>query len=138
MYSPQTFCELFLPALVVVSEICHQVSGYHLFASDGDLWPVADALLSQSGIDGYYEIDRRAGMDLGRLRACFPRLALLGNVSSHTVHLGTREEVVAEALSCIEEARRSGGIIVGASNYFVPGTPVDNVLALIETIRDNR
>jgi hypothetical protein len=138
MYSPRTFCELFLPALVQVSEICHQVGGYHLFASDGDLWPVADALFGESGVDGFYEIDRRAGMDLERLRTRFPKLTLLGNVSSHTVHLGTRQEVVAEALSCIKEAKRSGGIVVGASNYFVPGTPVENVLALIETIRENR
>jgi hypothetical protein len=138
MYSPRTFCELFLPALAQVSELCHRVGGYHLFASDGNLWPVADALFGQSSIDGYYEIDRRAGMDLGRLRARFRRLTLLGNVSSHTVHLGTRQEVVDEALSCIEEARRSRGIIVGASNYFVPGTPVENVWALIEAIRKNR
>jgi hypothetical protein len=138
MYSPQTFCELFLPALVKVSELCHRAGGYHLFASDGELWSVADALFGQSGIDGFYEIDRRAGMDLGRLRERFPKLTLLGNVSSHTVHLGSREEIVAEVLSCIEEARRSGGIIVGASNYLVPGTPVENALTLLETIRENR
>lgn len=138
MYSPKTFTELFLPALARVSEICHQHGGYHLFASDGDIWPVADALFTQAGIDGYYEIDRRAGMDLARLRARFPRLVLLGNVSSHTVHLGTREEVVAEAMSCLELAHRTTGVIVGTSNYFVPGTPIENVLALIETIREHR
>jgi uroporphyrinogen-III decarboxylase len=54
------------------------------------------------------------------------------------VHLGTKEEVVAEALSCLEQAKRSGGVIVGTSNYFVPGTPVENVVALLETIRENR
>jgi hypothetical protein len=59
-------------------------------------------------------------------------------VSSHTVHLGTRQEVVAEAMSCLELARQSTGIIVGTSNYFVPGTPVDNVRALIETIQQHR
>ena len=138
MYSPKTFTELFLPSLVRVSELCHQVGGYHLFASDGDIWPVADALFGEAGIDGFYEIDRRAGMDLGRLRARYPGLTLLGNVSSHTVHLGTKEEVIAEALSCLEQAKRSGGIIVGTSNYFVPGTPLENVAALIETIRENR
>jgi hypothetical protein len=138
MYSPKTFRELFLPSVARVSELCHQVGGYHLFASDGDIWPVADALFGEAGIDGYYEIDRRAGMDLGRLRARYPRLTLLGNVSSHTVHLGTKEQVVAEALSCLKQAKRSGGVIVGTSNYFVPGTPVENVVALIETIRENR
>lgn len=138
MYSPRLFQELVVPRLQRVSEACHQQGAYHLFASDGNLWPVAEELFGGSGVDGYYEIDRRAGMDLRTLRERFPRLTLLGNISSHTVHLGTKEEVVAEVLSCLEEARRGKGIIVGTSNYFVPGTPVENVIALLETIRAYR
>ena len=91
MYSPKTFVNLFLPALQRVSEICHKHGGAHLFASDGNIWPVADVLFGQAGIDGYYEIDRRAGMDLESLREQFPALVLLGNISSHTVHLGSKQ-----------------------------------------------
>jgi uroporphyrinogen decarboxylase len=138
MYSPKLFRELVVPRLKRVSEVCHKHGSYHLFASDGNLWLVADDLFGAAGVDGYYEIDRRAGMDLGELRQRFPHLTLLGNISSHTVHLGTKEEVVEEAISCIEEAKRSRGIIVGVSNYFVPGTPVENVTVLLETIRQYR
>jgi uroporphyrinogen-III decarboxylase len=95
---------------------------------------VADRLFGASGVDAYHENDRRAGMDLRRLRERFPDMVLVGSISSHTVHLGSVEEGVAEARSCLAEARHSGGIIVGASNYFVPGTPVENVVALLETI----
>ena len=138
MYSPRMFSELFLPSVKKVADLCHRHGGYLLFASDGDIWPVADALFDTAGIDGYYEIDRRAGMDLAALRHRFPDLVLIGNISSHTVHLGSKQEVVAEAMSCIEQAKRSTGIIVGTSNYFVPGTPVDNVVALIEALREHR
>jgi hypothetical protein len=138
MYSPRAFRQLVLPRLHQVSALCHQHGAYHLFASDGNLWPVADELFGQSGIDGYYEIDRRAGMDLAALRERFPRLTLLGNISSHTVHLGSREEVVAETLSCLEEAQRSGSIIAGVSNYLVPHTPLDNVLAMLQAIAGHR
>ncbi|MCD6290734.1 MAG: hypothetical protein J7M34_09560 [Anaerolineae bacterium] len=138
MYSPRVFHELVLPRLRRVSDVCHQYGAYHLFASDGNLWPIAEDLFGRSGVDGYYEIDRRAGMDLRKLRQRFPRLTLLGNISSHTVHMGTKEEVVAETLSCLEEAKECGGVIVGCSNYFVPHTPVDNVLAVLETIRQYR
>ena len=138
MYSPKTFANLFLPALQRVSEICHQHGGAHLFASDGNIWPVANVLFGTAGIDGYYEIDRRAGMDLESLREQFPALVLLGNVSSHTVHLGSKQEVIAEAMSCLELAKRTTGVIVGTSNYFVPHTPIENVMALIETIREHR
>ncbi len=138
MYSPQLFHEITLPRLVQTTQIAHDCGVYVLFASDGNLWPVADDLFGASGLDGYYEIDGRAGMDLGKLRERFPELTLIGNISSHTVHLGSREEIIDEALSALEEAKRSYGIIVGTSNYFVPGTPVENVEVLLETIKENR
>lgn len=138
MYSPKVFRTLLLPRLQQISAICHRHGGYHLFASDGNLWAVAQELFGAAGIDGYHEIDRRAGMDLGRLRACFPKLTLIGNISSHTVHVGSREEVIDETRTCLEEARRSHGIIVGVSNYFVLGTPMTNVHAVIETLHRYR
>jgi len=138
MYSPRVFHELVLPRLRRICEICRRHGVRYLFASDGNLWPVADDLFGASGVDGYYEIDRRAGMDLLKLRERFPKLTLIGNISSHTVHLGTREEVVAETRACMEEARQAGGVIVGASNYFVPGTPPSNVEAMLEAIRELR
>lgn len=138
MYSPRAFHELVLPRLQRVSEACHKVGCYHLFASDGNLWPVADDLFGRSGVDGFYEIDRLAGMDLRLLRERFPRLTLLGGLASQTLHLGTRDDVVAQALDALESARELQGVIVGVSNYPVPGTPPENILAMLETIRDNR
>ncbi|MBS7649690.1 uroporphyrinogen decarboxylase, partial [Candidatus Bathyarchaeota archaeon] len=61
-----------------------------------------------------------------------------GNISSYTLHFGTREEVIAETLSCMREAKRSRGIIVGVSNYVVPGTPRENIMAMLETIQKYR
>ncbi|HIE50700.1 MAG TPA: hypothetical protein EYP85_02985 [Armatimonadetes bacterium] len=138
LYSPRAFRELMLPRLERISAACQQQGVYHLFASDGNLWPVADDLFGRSGVDGFYEIDRRAGMDLGQLRARFPHLTLLGNISSYTLHRGTKEEVIAETLSCLEEAKRSGSIVVGCSNQIVSPTPPENLLALVETIREWR
>ena len=138
MYSPAVFRELMLPRLRAVSDACHERGAKHLFASDGNLWPVADALFAESGIDGYYEIDRRAGMDLGRLRDEFPELTLVGNISSHTLHRGSEEDVVGEARDCTETARRRGRVVVGVSNYIVPGTPMENVMAMLNEIEAAR
>jgi len=68
------------------------------------------------------------------LRVCFPKLTLIGNISSHTVHLGTRDQVVAEVESVMAQAHRVGGVVVGVSNYVVPGTPPENVMAMVETV----
>lgn len=137
-FSPSLFRELILPRIKKVSQICHEKGAYHLFASDGNLWPVADALFGESGIDGEYEIDRRAGMDLKRLREKFPHLTLIGNISSYTLHQGAEKEVKEEALSCLEFARKYGRIIVGVSNYIVPGTPLKNVMVMLETLKNYR
>ena len=137
-FSPRVFAELFLPRMLRLTQACHKAGMYYLFASDGNLWPVADDLFGVSGIDGFYEVDRRAGMDLRKLRDRFPGLTLLGNISSHNLHRQTKDRVVQETLSCIEEAKRSGRIIVGLSNYPLPATPEQNVHAMLETIQRNR
>ena len=134
MFSPRLFRELILPGLVKVSEICHKNKGYHLFASDGNLWPVADELFLESKIDGYYEVDRKAGMDLEKLRKLYPCLTLLGNISSWTLSRGSKEDVKRETWSCIEAARRYGGIIAGLSNYALPETPPENVEAMLDIL----
>ena len=63
---------------------------------------------------------------------------LMGNIGSHTLHSGSVEDVRAEALSCLKEAKKSRGIVVGVSNFIVPETPKENIIALIETIRKHR
>ena len=138
MFSPELFRDLILPGLREVSEICHQHQGYHLFASDGNLWPVADMLFGESGIDGYYEIDRKAGMDLEKLRRKYPDLTLIGNISSWTLSRGNKEDVKREVLFCIETAKKYEGIIVGVSNYILPETPVENVEEMLNLLKEER
>lgn len=137
LYSPELFQKLILPGIKAVSDICHQYNGYHLFASDGNLWPVAEFLFSESGIDGYFEIDRKAGMNLETLRIKFPELTLLGNISSWTLSQSSKEAVKEEVLSCLSAAKKHNGIIVGISNYILPETPSENVDIMLELLDTN-
>ena len=134
-YSPKAFHELTLPALKTISAACHKYGLFHMFASDGNLWPVADDLFGASGVDCFYEIDRRAGMDLLKLRQRFPHLTLLGGINSFTLHRGTKEEVIEETRSALEIAKEHGSIVVGCSNQIVAGTPAENLFAMIETVK---
>lgn len=138
LFSPRVFAELLAPRLRRISAECEYHGAFHLFASDGCLWPVAESLFAPGVIHGYYEIDRSAGMDLRRLRGIAPTMALIGNIASQTLHRGSRAAVVAETLDCLDAAKQLGQIIVGVSNYIVPGTPADNVVAMVETIRTQR
>ena len=137
-YSPRAFHDMMLPGLQRISEACHAVGAYHMFASDGDLWPVAEDLFGNSGVDCFYEVDRRSGMDFRRLRETFPHLTLLGGIASETLHQGTPDDVRAEARSSLEVAQEYGGIIVGCSNQLVPPTPMANVEAMMEVLREER
>jgi hypothetical protein len=138
LYSPKVFHELMLPRLKKISDACHRNGVKHLFGSDGNSWLVSDDLFGASGVDGYYEVDRLAGMDLRKLRARFPNLTLIGNVSSQTLHTATKQQVIDETLDVIETAKELGHILVGCSNQVIAETPPENMFAMLETIRNNR
>lgn len=137
-YSPKSFHDLMLPRLKRITDACHKNGLYYLFASDGNLWPLADDLFGNSGVDGFFEIDGKAGMGLQQLRERFPHLVLIGNICSYTLHRGSKDDVIKETMSCLDEARKSLGIIVGVSNYILPGTPEENIWAMIDTMREHR
>ncbi len=136
IYSPKFFREVMAPGFQRLTDACRALGKCHCFASDGNLWPIADDLFP--AVDGFYEIDSRAGMDLRRLRETYPHLTLLGNISSYVLHRGTKEEVIAETRACLEAAREYGGILVGVSNLIVPPTPEENFFAMVETLAEER
>lgn len=137
-YSPSSFRDIMLPAITRISEACHSVGTFHMFASDGDLWPVADDLFGEAGVDCFYEIDRKCGMDLELLRNRFPHLTLMGGIASETLHIGTRDEVAEEARSALRVAREFGSVIVGCSNQVVPPTPMENFWAMMDVLHNER
>jgi len=138
MYSPDTFRKLMMPALQRLTAVCHEVGFILFFCCDGNLWPVAEDLFGRSGVEGYCEVDRHAGMDLGRLRRSYPKLRLIGNIGSATLHSGTAQAVTQEVISCMEDAKQYSGIVVGASNYIMKGTPIENIHAMNEAISKYR
>jgi len=136
--SPKVYDELLMPRWKQFAGACHDRGLYWSYASDGDLWPIADDLFKHAAIDGFFEIDRRAGMDLERLRKTYPNLTLIGNIASHTLHVGSVQDVIDETRDCIEKAKQFGHIIVGNSNYLMPGTPEANMWAMFETMEKYR
>jgi uroporphyrinogen decarboxylase len=129
---------MMLPRLQKMSATAHRCGKYVGFASDGNLWPIADDLFGASGTDAFYEIDHDAGMDLRKLRTRFPNLTCFGNISSATLHHGTRDQVIAETRENAEIALEFGGCLCGVSNQVVAPTPMENVLAMLETLETYR
>ncbi len=134
MYSPQVFHDLVLPRVRQISEHCHKLGGYYMFGTDGNLWPLADDFYGASGIDGHFEVDRKAGMDILKVHERFPHITLFGNISSYTLHVGSVADVVAETRACMEEAKATGKVVAGCSNIIICETPMENVEALLKTV----
>jgi len=137
IYSPAHFRQFMLEPLKRMTARCHEHNLPYVFRTDGVIWPVAQELFVKSGVDGYGEIDKQAGMDLAEIRQRLPHLILWGNIDcGQTLTSGTLEDVAAETRACIDAAAPGGGYILGSSNVVHSGVPPENFLKMIETCRD--
>jgi len=136
--SPEMFRDIVAPGMKLIVDACHERGMYYFFTSDGNFWPLADIFFEEVGVDGWCETDASAGMDLRELRERFPSTTFIGNIRSQVLHRGSRDDVVREAEDCLAAAHDLGGIVVGVSNLIMPGTPAENIHALLETIERNR
>lgn len=99
---------------------------------------MADDFFHGAGIDGWYEVDKSAGMDLRLLRERYPGRLFIGNIRTQVLHTGTVDDVKREVMECLGAAHEYGGIVVGASNLIMPGTPAENLMVMLDTLRRNR
>ena len=136
--SPQAYRTFIVPEVCRVTRRVHEAGRWAVNASDGNLWPVIDDFLFSCEVDGYLEIDMHAGMDLGRLKACYgDRITFYGNLDcGTTLSLGTSQEVRQHTLECLEAGLGDGGHILCASNAIIASVPLHNYLATVQAYRD--
>jgi hypothetical protein len=131
--SPATFRRILGRPLKQVADECRKRGMVYCYRTDGNIWALMDEIFSGTGIQAYGEVDRQASMTVREVRAKYPDLLLLGNVSSTTLGNGTEAEVRQETKASLQE---SGGrnYIPGPSNAIVHGTPAKNIWAMREEI----
>jgi hypothetical protein len=135
-YSPRFFAEVMAPRWKRLFDACRERGVYYIFRSDGNLWPVADALFGWAGPHAYYECDYDAGMHFDALHEAFPELVLMGNVSCDLLRRGTAEQVRERARQCVSHA--APRLVLASANSILHGTPPENVRALYETAARRR
>lgn len=137
LYSPAMFRRFILPRLQAIVRAAHEAGLVYLFRTDGDIWPIAQELLSDSGVDGYGEIDIDAGMELTELRRRFPHLTLWGGIScGKLLSFGTPREIREQVKRSLAECAPGGGLILGSSNSIHQGIPTANFVAMQEAARE--
>ncbi|HET6450601.1 MAG TPA: uroporphyrinogen decarboxylase family protein [Spirochaetia bacterium] len=106
---------------------------YH---SDGCIYPIIPDLI-EAGVDVLNPVQPRS-MDPARLKNEFGRtLCFWGSIDEQgTLPFGSADDVRQEVRSRLQTLGRDGGLILGPTHHVQLDTPVENVLALAQTVRD--
>lgn len=137
--SPASYKKYIAPELSKLSRYVHMHDGYTINASDGNLWPVIEDFLLTSEVDGYLEIDMRAGMDLSKLMQQFGhKITFYGNMDcGEILSFGTKNTIIELTEECLSVGLNhgKGGHIFCASNAISSSVPMDNYLAMVNTYK---
>lgn len=105
----------------------------------GGFAPLIPSMI-EAGLDGLHAVQPYChGMDLRTLKAEFgDRMLFNGCIDSQSVLIeGTPGYVREETRKVIDIMKRGGGFVAGASHdYILEETPLENVLAMFDTIRE--
>lgn len=138
--SPAHYHEFILPVIQEHVNLIHALGAKAVYTSDGNHWPIKEDFFFNSGIDGYKEVDKAAGMTWPRLieEGVADRICIIGNIDArHTLCHGTESEVRAEVRECLEYGRRAkGGHILHASHSVHEDVKADNYFTLINAYRE--
>jgi len=138
--SPDHYRQFILPVIREHVALIHDLGGLAVYTSDGNHWEIAEDFFLNSGIDGYKEVDKAAGMTWERLieAGIDRRVCIIGNLDArYTLCLGTPEQVRAETLECLEFGQATpGGHILHASHSVHEDVKVENYCALVAAYRD--
>jgi len=138
--SPALYRESILPVIKEHVDLIHQLGARAVYTSDGNHWPIKDELFFASGVDGYKEVDRAAGMTWPRLiqEGVAERICIIGNLDArYTLCCGTPQEVREEVIECLEYGRQTpGGHVLHASHSVHEDVKVENYYAVVEAYRE--
>jgi uroporphyrinogen decarboxylase len=131
LLSPKMFRERILPH---VRKVAENVTLPWIFHSDGNLWEVMDDLLDL-GISGLHPIEPDA-MDIREVKQKLGRrICLVGNVNVNTLSAGTPEQVAEEVRGLLRDLAPGGGYILSSGNSLASYCKIENVRAMVETLR---
>ncbi|MEN6642355.1 MAG: uroporphyrinogen decarboxylase family protein [Armatimonadia bacterium] len=113
MFSPKAAEAILAPAWsYMVDEYRKAGASKVILHSDGNILPVLDILID-CGFDGINPVEYRAGLDAVKLRAKYPKLALLGGLDNiHILRHGTEDEI-REHTRYILSIANQGGLALG-------------------------
>jgi len=138
--SPQTFDTLFAPYYKKVTGWIHEHTTWKIFKhTDGAIEPFMSKFI-ESGIDILNPIQWTAkGMEPRHLKDTYGKRVVFwgaGVDTQRTLPYGTPEEVRQQVLKMCSIFSEGGGFIFSSVHNLLPQSPVDNLVALFDAIRE--
>lgn len=138
--SPELYRTLILPVVREQVDLVHKYGALAVYTSDGNHWAIKDDFFFNSGVDGYKEVDKAAGMTMERLieEGIDKKICIIGNIDArHTLCLGSAEDVRKEVIHCLEMGRKTpGGHILHASHSVHEDVIPENYFTVVNTYRE--
>jgi uroporphyrinogen decarboxylase len=137
LMSPKTYVEQIQPFHKRICQVGHEAGAWMLHHSDGSVHGVLGELID-AGIDCLEAVQTEcADMAAEKIKADFgERVSFQGAVSVQQVlPRCSAEEVRAETRRLMDVLGAGGGYICGPSHAIQAGTPVENVVAMLETVK---
>jgi len=133
MVHPDVLREHVFPWYRRMGEVCRAHGKLMIYHSDGDLWPVFDDLI-ECGFCAVHPLEPKA-MDARKVKAAYgDRLCLLGGIELDRLSRGTPEEIRRMSREMIRDLAHDGGYCLGSSNSVTDYVPLENYLAMIDTV----
>ena len=133
------FRRFLLPHLKRLIDLGHTYGLKVLLHCCGGFAPLIPAMI-EAGLDGLQTLQPTChGMELEALKARFGgNILLMGGIDTQLLIEGTPEQARAETERVLEIMKPGGGYVASPSHdYVLPETPVENVIAVYETIREH-
>ena len=135
LISPRHWRRYFKPHLARMYERIRNAGKFVYLHSCGNVEAIAGELI-ELGVDMLQPIQPES-MDIFALKRDYGKhLCFAGGISTqYTLPFGTPEQVRDETLRCIEEMGRGGGYVAAPAKPILPGVPLANAVALLDTLR---
>ena len=136
IFSPDYLKENLFPYIAKVTEAWHKHDIKVIYHSDGN-WKKMVPDLLDTGVDGFYCLEKNCGMDVVELKNQYPQAVWAGGVDGvDLMEFSGPEDVEKEVIRHITEtnALETGGMFVASSSEINPTVKSKNFRAMVETV----
>jgi uroporphyrinogen decarboxylase len=135
LVSPSFYRKYLFPKVAEIGQMAKKKNLCFLYHTDGRIWEVVEDIIN-CGVECIHPIEPKA-MDALEFKKKFgARVSIAGAIELDTLVRGTPGEVSRLVRWQMERLSQGGGYLAGSSNSIASFVPVENYIAMLETVRE--